>query len=301
MISKKLINDVLLKYANRYISSGMGKNKYLQSPEQLTSVFRGKKLLVFDTETTGLFGHIHQITEIAAEVIDGDSFEVLDSFHRKVTLTEKTLARLKCEKEVSSKDPKFFGVEKCLTMNGYNPDDPDLKELDQVLIDFYEFCEKHNAIIVGQNATFDLQMVNTALKKIMPRTQVKNQGVYDTKVFFSTFVIPALQALKARGDEDTKNIIEAIWDPEKNRPSSRLGLILKAFGIDIVGWHGAPADVKSTVMALKKIMEFIRDHSDIATDPVFLKERAKAFHKEVGEYKDRDKKQRRDFYHKDKL
>jgi oligoribonuclease (3'-5' exoribonuclease) len=301
MDNKEMIQRVLLKYANETILSGMGKSKYLQSPEQLLKTFSGKDILVFDTETTGLFSHTHQITEIAAEVVDGDTFTVKDSFHRKVNLTEKTFARIKCEKELYEKDPKIFGVEKCLKMNGYNPDDPELRELDDVLIEFYDFCEKHTAIVVGQNATFDLNMVNTSLKKIRPGTEIKNQGVYDTKVFFSTFVIPALQALKERGDEDTKDIIEAIWDPEKKRPSSRLGLILKAFGINIVGWHGAPADVKSTVLALKKIMDFIRDHSDIVTDPVFQKERNKAFHKEVGEYKARDKKQRRDFYRKDKL
>lgn len=277
----------------------MGKSKYLQSPEQLLKVFSGKTILVFDTETTGLFSHVHQITEIAAEVIDGDSFEIIDSFHKKVILNDKTKARMECEKKVINKDPKIFDIEKCLKMNGYNPDDPDLKELDGVLIDFYEFCEKHNSIIVGQNAAYDLNMVNTALKKIIPVAQVKNQEVYDTKLFFSTIVIPALTALKEQGNEETKLIIETIWDPEKNRPSSRLGLILKAFDIDIVGWHGAVADVKSTVLALKKILEFIKDHSDIVTDPVFIKERNKNFHKEVGENKDRDKKQRRDFYRND--
>lgn len=301
MINKELIQRVLLRYASETILSGMGKSKYLQSPEQLLTVFSGKTILVFDTETTGLFSQTHQITELAAEVVDGDSFEVIDSFHKKIFLNDKTKARMECEKEITNKDPKFFGVEKCLKMNGYNPNDPDLKEADNVLVEFYEFCNKHNSIIVGQNATYDLNMVNTALKKIIPGAQIKNQEVYDTKVFFSVFIIPTLQALKARGYEDTKNIIEAIWDPEKNRPSARLGLILKAFGIDIVGWHGALADVKSTTLALKKILEFIEKHADIVTDPVFLKERAKAFHKEVGEYKDRDKKQRREFYRKDKL
>jgi len=301
MVNKEMIQRVVLRYASTYVTSGKGKSKYLQEPEQLASVFSGKKLLVFDTETTGLYGQTHQITEIAAEVIDGSSFEIIDEFHRKVSLTDKSLARLKCEKEVANKDPKYFGVEKCLELQGYNPDDPELKELDQVLLDFYKFCEQHDAIIVGQNATFDLQMVNTALKKIIPGASVKNQGVYDTKIFFSTFVIPALWALKERGDEETKGIIDAIWDKEKNRPSARLNLILKAFGVDIVGWHGAKADVKSTVMALKKIIEFIQNHSDIVTDPVFLRERGKSFHKEVDEYKKRDKKNRRDFYRRDKL
>jgi DNA polymerase III epsilon subunit-like protein len=281
--------------------SGMGKFKYLQSPKQLIDVFSGKTILVFDTETTGLFSQTHQITELAAEVVDGDSFKVIDSFHKKIFLNDKTKVRIDYEKGVINKDPKFFGVEKCLKMNGYNPDDPELRDLNNVIVDFYEFCNKHNSIILGQNATYDLNMVNTALKKIIPGASIKNIEVYDTKVFFSVFIIPALQALKAQGDEDTKDIIETIWDPEKNRPSTRLGLILKAFGIDIVGWHGALADVMSTTLALKKILEFIEKHADIVSDLVFLKERGKAFHKEVGEYKDRDKKQRREFYRKDRL
>jgi len=298
MTDKEMIQRVLLKYANETILSGVGKLKYLQPPEDLLKVFSGKTILVFDTETTGLYSQTHQITELAAEVINGDTFETIDTFHKKITLSEKTLARRECEK--SNTDPKFFGVEKCLKLQGYDPNEPELKELDDVLVEFYEFCEKHNSIIVGQNAAFDLNMVNTSLKKIIPGAKIKNQGVYDTKVFFSVLVIPALVALKEKGDEDTKQIVEAIWDPKKDRPSARLGLILKAFGIDIVGWHGAAADVKSTILALKKIMEFIEKHSDLSSDPSFREKRDKAFHTEHG-YKARDKKQRREFYRKDKL
>jgi DNA polymerase III alpha subunit (gram-positive type) len=207
-----MLQRVLLRYKKRYILSDMGKSKYLQSPRQLLKVFSRKTILIFDTETTGLFSHVHQITEIAAEVIDGDSFEIIDSFHKKVILNEKTKARIECEKKVINKDPKIFDVEKCLKMNGYNPDDPDLKNLNDVLIEFSEFCEKHNSIIVCQNAVYDLNMVNTALKKFIPRAQVKYQEVYDTKLFFSIFVIPALTALKEQGNEETKQIIEAIWD-----------------------------------------------------------------------------------------
>ena len=298
MIKKEMIQRVLLKYSNETILSGVGKSKYLQPSEDILKVFSGKTILVFDTETTGLYAHTHQITEIAAEVIDGDTFKTIDTFHKKITLNEKSLARLECEN--NNPDPKLFGVEKCLKLQGYDPNDPDLKEMDNVLIEFYEFCEKHPSIIVGQNATFDLRMVNTALKKIIPGAQIKNIGVYDTKVFFSVLIIPALEALKEKGDEETKDIIDAIWDSKKNRPSARLGLILKAFGIDIVGWHGAAADVKSTILALKKIMEFIEKHSDLYSDPSFREKRDKAFRKEY-EYKARDKKQRRDFYRKDKL
>lgn len=302
MIEKRMIQKVLLRYASGSILKDVTSSnpRYLQSPEQLLNMFSGKDLLIFDTETTGLYAHTHQVTEIAAEVIDGDTFESLDSFHEKINLNEKNLARLECEKNIN--DPKFFGVEKCLKLQGYDPNDPELKEMDKVLLDFSEFCSRYpSAIIAGQNVSFDLRMVNTALKKIKPGSEIKARGVLDTKVFFTTFVIPALTALKERGDEKTKSIIEAIWDPEKNRPSARLGLILKAFDVNIKGWHGAAADVKSTAMAFQKIMIFIKEHSDIVSDPIFQTERAKAYKKEKVDYKLRDKKQRREFYRKDKL
>ena len=131
MLKQEMIQRVLLKYASTYIYSGMGKSKYLQSPEELLKIFSGKTILVFDTETTGLYAHTHQITELAAEVLDGDTFETLDTFHKKISLNEKTLARIECEKD--NKDPKHFGVEKCLKLQGYDPEDPDLKEIDNVL------------------------------------------------------------------------------------------------------------------------------------------------------------------------
>lgn len=92
----------------------MGKSKYLQSPEHLLKVFSGKTILVFDTETTGLFSHVHQITEIAAEIIDGDSFEIIDSFHKKVILNDKTKVRMECEKKLLIRTRRFLILKNAL-------------------------------------------------------------------------------------------------------------------------------------------------------------------------------------------
>ena len=300
-ISKQQISRVLLRYGSLSKVSGIGKSKYLQSPEDLLSVFSGKKIMVVDTETTGLYAHTHQITEIAAEVLDGDTFEIIDSYHKKIKLTDRTRTRMECERKEREQGVKKFDVEKCLELQGYDPEDPGLKELYDILLDFYEFNRKYpNVVIVGQNITFDIRMINTALKKIDPGKTLLFKEAYDTKVFFSTFVTPALIVLKEENDEGTKGIIDKIWDKEKGRPSSRLGLILKAFDIEIQGWHGAAADVKSTALALRKILKFIENYSHIIDDDRFKAEQAKAFKKEYS-LKDRDQKSRKDFYKKDTL
>lgn len=274
--------------------------KYLRSPEELIELFSGKTLLVFDTETTGLYSQTHQVTEIAAEVFNGDSFETIDSFHKKIALNDRTLARIDSEKEIKN-SRSFFGVEKCLQIQDYDCNDPELVELDEALLGIYDFCKKYDAVMVGQNIKFDLDMVNTALKKIKPNAQLKHREVLDTKLFFTLYIIPALMSLKRQGDKKTKNILNKIWDKRLNRPSAKLSYILKAFDVEIQGWHGAVADVKSTALALRKIKNFIKEHSDIISDPVFIKERNKAYKKEKVFYKLKSKKDRRKFYKKDKL
>jgi DNA polymerase III epsilon subunit-like protein len=295
MLNKEMIQRVLLKYASESIFADMGKPKYLQSPEEILKVFSGKDIIVFDTETTGLLPNVHQITELAAEVVDGDTFEVKDSYHGKARLSDRTNVRRECERVFKERvrqnkmlpkeeqDPSikdFYGVDQCLALNRHNPNDSENKETNEILIEFYEFCEKYNAIIVGQNAAFDLSMVNTTLKKLKPGATIKNQGVYDTKIFFTTFVIPAITTLKNRGDEEATKVFEAMWDKTKNRPSSKLGVILKAFGVDIKGWHGAMEDVKSTTSAFEKILKFIKENADIVDDPMFKSEQAKNYYKE---------------------
>jgi DNA polymerase III alpha subunit (gram-positive type) len=169
-------------------TGGVGKSKYLESPQAILSKLEGKKIMVVDTETTGLFANVHQITEIAAEVVSGPDFQILDSFHGKIKLNEKTLARIKCELEVANKDPKIFSVDKCLQMQNYDPNDTELFEEVKLLTDFYKFSEKHqDAIYVGQNSIFDIRMINTALKRVTPGSEIKHGEVYDTKMFFSIF------------------------------------------------------------------------------------------------------------------
>ena len=283
MINNHAVNRVLLKYA--------GKAKYLVPPKELFDKLKDETFIFFDTETTGLYPKVVQVTELAAVAVKGKDFTEIDKIHRKIRLSEKTKARAMCEvkvrEQLTARGEKLFGIDECLKMQGYNPEDPELQEEKQALEDFYSFCEKHSAILVAQNAPFDLSMINSKLSQ-----KVHNRGVLDTKLFMQFYIIPALQALKAKGDTKATEVLGLIT--RKDKIHSTLGDILKAFGMDIKGWHGAFADVQSTLEAFKNIVKYFDEHPEIHKEDVYKQEQAKAFSKERGHIK-RKKRRKKSF------
>lgn len=282
------IQKVLLKYA--------GKMKYLIPPQDLFKKLKGETFIFFDTETTGLYPKVVQVTELAAIAVNGDNFQEIDKIHGKIKLTEKTKARALCDvkvkEQVTARGEKMFGVEDCLKLQGYDPNDPELREEETVLNDFYKFCEKHNAILVAQNAPFDLAMINSKITKKVP-----NRGVLDTKLFMNFYIIPSLITLKEKGDKKSEDILKLITRKEKIH--STLGDILKVFGIDIKGWHGAFADVQSTIEAFKNIVKYFEEHPDVHTEEKYKQEQAKAFVKER-EHQKKELQKKKEFYKTDK-
>jgi DNA polymerase III alpha subunit (gram-positive type) len=288
MINKGMVQKVLLKYA--------GKAKYLVPPKDLFNKLKGETFIFFDTETTGLYPKVVQVTELAAIAVKGEDFQEIDKIHGKIKLTEKTKARAQCEvkvkEQLTARGEKLFGIDECLKLQGYDPNDPELKEEENVLNDFYKFCEKHNAVLIAQNAPFDLSMINSKIDKKVP-----NRGVLDTKLFMRYYIIPALITLKEKGDKKAEEVLGLITRKDKIHAS--LGDILKVFGIDIKGWHGAFADVQSTIEAFKNIVKYFDEHPDVHTEERYKKEQAKAF-KEEREHIEKEKKTKREFYKQDK-
>lgn len=289
--SKNIRYRVILSFLN--CEAGIGKSKYLDDPLEIMKNLEGKTLVFFDTETTGLYQQIHQVTEIAAVATQAPEFSVVDKYERKIKLSDKTQARLKCEIDWKTKGQKFFGVEDCLKLQGYNPDDPALNVEIEALEGFYTFCEKHQPILIGQNPEFDLRMINGRLSKKVP-----NKGVWDTATFMKLHVIPALLALEKRQDQSAVTMLGFLrkTDPKTGevKLTASLGPLLKSLGVDIKGWHGAVADVLSTIEALKKISEHIRAHADILSDDTYTQEHAKAF-KSIYERKDKQKGQTKQY------
>ena len=288
MIAKDTVNRVLLKYA--------GKAKYLVPPPELFSKLKRETFLFFDTETTGLYAKVAQITEIAAMVVRGENFQEIDRFHKKIRLTEKTKAMAVCEvkmkEQTTARGGKLFGIEDCLKLQGYDPNDPELQEENLALEEFYKFCEKHNAVLVAQNAPFDLSMINSKLDKKVP-----NRGVLDTKLFMNFYIIPALLTLKQKGDAEAAKVLELITrtNRDETKIHSTLKDILKVFGLDIKGWHGAFADVESTLEAFRNIIKYFEKNPEVYKEDTYKQEQAKAFVKER-EHIEKEKEKRKEFY-----
>ena len=273
MISQSLITGTLLKYA------GVGKSKYLSSPQNIFDSLKSETVIFFDTETTGLYAGVHQITELAAVAVKGDSFTPIDKFHKKMKLTEATKARSQCEKMegLQGLKRKDKSVEDCLTLQKYDPSDPSLQENDQTLKDFKLFCDKYNAVMIGQNAKFDMEQVNANLKKI-DEGPIRQKGIYDTMLLMKTHVVPALKSLVTRGGAEGERAQQMLQNMTKRgRISYSLESILQAFGLNIEGWHGAFEDVKSTLTAFQIINKLFEKLTDLHTDPTFIENQEKAF------------------------
>ena len=243
--------------------------KYLDTPLDIFNKLKNETLLFFDTETTGLNPHENQLTEIAAQVVQGPEFKVIGEFDRKIALNEDT--KLKIEKEKSLPiDPKKKTIEQVLEMNRYNDNSMRADNEQTVLSDFKDFCERHNAIIVGQNAKFDMGFVNTRGKM-----KIANKGVYDTMLFARYFLIPAIKALSEK-DIPKELIREQYLVNDKGEIKSTLENLLKAFSQRISGWHRALDDVKSTIKAFQNIMAYFNEYTDVHREDTFKKEIGKA-------------------------
>lgn len=290
------------KVIQRYLEKmgGVGKSKYLDQPLKVMDQVFSSPIIVFDTETTGLDAHRNQITEIGAIRMYGT--EELDSFHRKITLHKDTEELEQSQnkavemavagrdpmairsetglpfdmvKEIVQKKDKFFGITKVRAMQQYDPIQATHDEM-QALTDFNDWCEKRPSIMLGQNAAFDLKMINTRLGR-----QVPNRGVYDTVFLTRFYLYPALEAASAAGDERSKQLLDAVRD-KKGKPSASMGPALSALGVKIEGWHGAMADVKSTISLLRGIYAHLKTLGNVQEDPEYQKAQQEAFTRTLG-------------------
>lgn len=254
------------------VEGGTGKAKYLKPLKELLDGLSRETFIFFDTETSGLDQHKDQVTEIAAICVRGPDFQEVDSMQGRATLGESTLRRIdeqKAGRELP-KDKRHMTVEDVLKMNKYYESGLEERPEQDILKEFKDFCGRHNGLIVGHNAEFDMRMVGTRVGHVPCR------GVWDTMLFAKFFFHPMLLALEEAGDEEAKKILTAIRN-SKGRPQSTLGKVLEALGETIEGWHTALADVRSTVKAFRGILNYVRDHLDVAGTDSYGRYQSRAF------------------------
>tara|TARA_Y100000310_G_scaffold306773_1_gene348207 strand:+ start:280 stop:1428 length:1149 start_codon:yes stop_codon:yes gene_type:complete len=283
----KQVKKILNEYVNKKILSevnfaGLSNQEAI---DKLTEL--GQRVwVVFDTETMGFDQLKNQITEIAAIAINVNNWEeeatVLDTYHRKMNLSRRTRNSLNWyedrqrDKGIPTRRENPTGKltpQELLKMTSYFDKDADGNEIVgkqdpnvefgeelEVLEGFFEFIERFdNPLVVAHNATFDMKMVGTRLRRPTPRVDV-----FDSLPFMRLFLIPTLRELADQGNEEAQKNLDSI----KTRFgfSSSLGKIRDLF--DITGnWHSAIADVQMTIEVIRHAISFVKENPDMGPNP----------------------------------
>lgn len=216
-----------------------------------------KYWVLLDTETTGLPSDPYevQLTQISCIVVKYDfnsnSFNEVDSYNKKLKLTDTSLGMMK--------DPDNR-IKKVLSFNHYGQKGINFHDEKETLQDFFEFLKKFDdPILVIQNAEFDMKFLNTR----NPIVRFHNE-VIDTKQIAQLFYLPCLQKLSETQSE-YKDLINKIGTSSRDSGliSSSLSKIGPALGIDMTGYHDALMDCKLMAQMLTKMVEFLKQYKNI--------------------------------------
>ena len=262
----------MITFKNYFTEGHRAKTSEIPYGDNPFNMIEGQELVFFDTETTGLSPRDRQITEIAAVVISGDTFEVLNSYHVHIKLTPETAQLIKDQEPIDMR----WKIKDILKMTNYYNSKADNDEI-EAIEGFRKFIPE-GALIVAHNAKFDLKMVNTRAKINGLRAIDHFGKVLDTSLLSREFFIPASQELEAEGDEKAKAYLDQLttaWTESKKRQkiSSRLGDLAKAMAVDLKNWHQAMADVEATIEIFKYLKKFFDDHfeADHQHKPDFIR------------------------------
>jgi DNA polymerase III alpha subunit (gram-positive type) len=266
------MNDIKWR---QFLAEGVkikGKSYIGKSPEQILELLEshGDKIWIFfDTETTGLKAKNEQLLEIAAIAVDPNSWlsaaEVMDTFHVKIKLTDDLKARLgdldsdqrkEWEKRNAKSSKPLKQPQDVLAMTKYG--EPGMKTVDQeaALNQFHEFISGFkDAVLVAQNATFDMGFINTLSSKPLPKFKV-----IDTLQLLDHQVVPVLKTIADGKVEPLEPKVQkrAVDILNVLKGSSSLGKVSTAYGISAENWHSALADTKMLMDVYKKIVDTLK-------------------------------------------
>lgn len=209
-----------------------------------------------DTETTGLPSDPYdiQLTQVACIITKWDpgsnKFTEIESYNKKIKLTEKTISLMK--------DPSSR-IKKVLSFNHYGEDTKYHDELN-VLEEFFEFLKKYdNPMLVIQNAEFDMRFLNTR----NPIVKFDNE-VLDTKQVLQLFYLPTLLKL-SENDLKYQEMVDKIGTSDRDNGliSSSMGKIGPVLNINMGGYHDALVDCRLAMKMFQSIVDFIKINTNI--------------------------------------
>jgi DNA polymerase III epsilon subunit-like protein len=219
---------------------------------------KSDKIFVFtDTETSGLPSDPYevQLTQVSCVIakydFDTNRFEEIETYDKKIKLTEKTLDQMR---EPTNR------IKKVLSFNHYGKKGTEYHYEEEVLSDFFKTISKYDRpMLVIQNAEFDMRFLNTR----NPIVKFDNE-VLDTKQIAQLFYLPTLQKL-AETDSKASDMIRKIGTSDRDNGliSSSLSKIGPALGINMSGYHDALTDSRLAMQMFVKMVDFLKSHRDV--------------------------------------
>ena len=140
-------------------------------------------------------------------------------------------------------------------------DDPKYYDEQQILSEFRNWVAHTGyylePLLIMQNSIFDMNM-------LVGRGEKLPYEVLDTKQLLQLFVIPIIRKL-SETDNKYQDILDEIGTSERDfgMTTSAMGKWGPFFGINMSGYHDALTDCKITAQMFTKMIDFIKDNSDL--------------------------------------
>jgi len=231
--------------------------------QQVIDRFKGRVMIFFDTETTGLDPKAYYalITEIAALAIDTSTGEELGSYSMKSKLTRQVKSRMDWEDRQAKKgqwNPKKKSVADLLQMTGYHEGDVPYDEEAKVIqgyIDFINSFSAKNPVLVAHNAKFDMYQIGKAIEAHGIK-RPERYSVLDTNTLAGNYLLPMIASLENLRSTDPE--IDSLLSNLHNgiRWVKNLGALGKGFNVQTKHWHSAIADAHQLAGITSAIINF---------------------------------------------
>jgi len=261
LLRKRMNESIVREYVRELITESRLSGRTIQGVLELLDSHANNTWIFFDTETTGFNPGLRQLTEIGAVAVDPKSWNsdatILGQFNKKIKLDPDTLEAIS-QQSTKPEDVKGKSIQDLLSMTRYGESGKKYDDEQAVLDQFFEFISSFpNPLLVAQNASFDMKFVNVRSGGKMP-----NHPVLDTQQLMQGYLIPLLktQAKAEEGDPEARKLLNKLYVRKGNWGyySASMGVVSKAYGISIDGWHNALADVKMMMEMYRSVMDTIR-------------------------------------------
>jgi len=272
-----IMSRLLREYIREMLKENKLSGRTIEGVLDLLGGYSNNTWIFFDTETTGLQPSSSQLTEIGAIAVDPNTWNsdatILDQFNEKIKLTDESERLLNDpespERKAWEKGNKgarnpLKDPQAVLSMTRYGEKGRSFGDEQEVLDQFFKWCSGFsNPLFIAQNASFDLKFLSVRSGGKLPK-----YPALDTRELMEMYLVPLLktQTKAEEGDPAAQELLDKLYVNKGNwgYHSVSMGVVSKAYGINIDDWHNAIADVKMMMEMYRNVVETIR--SGMGTD-----------------------------------